>query len=142
MVTSRPATLDDEPRVLALLQQLLEDETPDPLRWSAGYRLIVAGDRGTALVAEDTDRVLGCITVSYNLAVRYGGEYAQIEELIVDQAARGKNVGAALVNAAIDAARARGCQEIGLYSRETTRAFYEKLGFRYAGPELRLPLKE
>ena len=53
-----------------------------------------------------------------------------------------KNVGAALVNAAIDAARARGCQEIGLYSRETTRAFYEKLGFRYAGPEVRLPLKE
>ncbi len=142
MVTIRPATLDDEPRVLELLAQLMEDEPADAPRWSAGYRLIVAGDRGTALVAQDASRVVGCITVSYNLAVRYGGEYAQIEELIVDQAARGKDAGAALVNAAIDAARARGCQEIGLYSRENTRAFYEKLGFRYTGPEVRLPLTE
>ena len=50
------------------------------------------------------------------------------------------NAGAALVCASIDAARAHGCREIGLYSREHTRAFYEKLGFSYAGPELRQPL--
>jgi ribosomal protein S18 acetylase RimI-like enzyme len=45
-----------------------------------------------------------------------------------------------LVRSAIDAARERGCREIGLYAREETRAFYEKLGFGYAGPELRMPL--
>jgi GNAT superfamily N-acetyltransferase len=42
----------------------------------------------------------------------------------------------ALLKAAIAEARRRGCSLITLYSRETTRAFYEKAGFRYAGPEL------
>ena len=75
-----------------------------------------------------------------DLAIRYGGEYAQIEELIVDPRARGLKAGAALVRASIEAARAHGCREIGLYSREQTRAFYEKLGFSYTGPELRQSL--
>jgi hypothetical protein len=33
------------------------------------------------------------LTVSYNLAIRYAGEYAQLEELIIDPAACGKNIG-------------------------------------------------
>jgi hypothetical protein len=37
----------------------------------------------------------------------------------------------------MDEARRRGCEEMGLYPREETRAFYEKLGFAYAGVELR-----
>jgi GNAT superfamily N-acetyltransferase len=80
------------------------------------------------------------ISVSFNLAIRYETAYAQIEELVVDAAARGKQAGAILVRAAIDEAKARGCNEIGLYPREETRPFYEKLGFVYAGVELRQPL--
>jgi ribosomal protein S18 acetylase RimI-like enzyme len=142
MITTRPATAADEARILELLPQLLEDGPPRPDRWREGYRRLAAGDRGAALVAEHGGAVVGCITLSYNLAVRYGGEYAQIEELIVDRDARGLHAGAALVDAAIAVARARGCGEIGLYSREHTRAFYEKHGFRYTGPELRLPLTD
>jgi GNAT superfamily N-acetyltransferase len=41
-----------------------------------------------------------------------------------------------LVKAAIEEAKRRGCNLITLYSREHTRAFYEKAGFRYIGPEL------
>ena len=83
---------------------------------------------------------MGTITLSFNLALRYGGEYAQIEELILDESQRGKGTGALLVNTAIGAARERGCREMGLYAMEHTRAFYEKLGFQYTGPELRMEL--
>jgi GNAT superfamily N-acetyltransferase len=83
---------------------------------------------------------LGVITWSINLALRYGGCYAQIEELVVDAAKRGTGAGAALVREAIARARAAGCAEIGLYALEHNRPFYEKLGFVYAGPELRQPL--
>jgi GNAT superfamily N-acetyltransferase len=72
--------------------------------------------------------------------MRYGGEYCQLEELVVDPAARGKNVGAQLVNATVDAARARGCADYGLYLVETTehnRPFYEKCGFEVVGTEMR-----
>ncbi len=39
----------------------------------------------------------------------------------------------ALLKAAVAEAHRRGCS---LVTRETTRAFYEKAGFRYTGPEL------
>jgi GNAT superfamily N-acetyltransferase len=68
------------------------------------------------------------------------GEYAQLEELIVDPAARGKNVGGLLVETAVERARTRGCPEFGLYLLEATehnRPFYEKVGFEHVGSEMR-----
>ena len=92
-------------------------------------------------MALEHDVVLGVITFSCNLAVRFDTAYAQIEELVVDGAARGKKAGAALVRAAMSDAAARGCEEMGLYPRETTRGFYESLGFAYVGVELRQRLR-
>jgi GNAT superfamily N-acetyltransferase len=143
MVTVRPATAGDAGRIVALLGQLLgpEDSPTGPETWRTTLlALLATPGRGAALVAEDETGILGVITQSYNLAIRYGGTYAQIEELVVDEAGRGKHVGAALVQAAIAAAREHGCAEIGLYAREHNRPFYEKQGFSYVGPELRLRL--
>jgi ribosomal protein S18 acetylase RimI-like enzyme len=141
MPTTRPATTADEDRVMELLGQLFEDAPVDEAVLRPAYqRLLGEPSRGAALVAEDETGVLGVITFSYNFAVRYGGFYAQIEELVVDSDARGKNAGATLVQASIAASREHGCKEIGLYAREHNRPFYEKQGFVYSGPELRQAL--
>ncbi|MGE0572558.1 MAG: GNAT family N-acetyltransferase [Dehalococcoidia bacterium] len=132
-VTTRLAQATDEEAVFALLPQLLDA----PPEGRDVFRALLSSDRGAVVVVEEEGRLLGFISLSFNPAIRYGGNYAQIEELIVDEAARGKQGGAILVRAAIAEARKRGCREIGLYSREHTRAFYEKLGFAYSGPELR-----
>src|SRR5262249_30048962 len=125
MINVRPATESDGPRILELLSQLFErDITKEDARVTALRRLLDS-DRGAVLVAVEGDVVHGVITFSCNLAVRFDTAYAQIEELVVDEATRGRKVGAALVRAAMDDARARGCEEMGLYPRETTRAFYE-----------------
>jgi predicted N-acetyltransferase YhbS len=137
MIDVRPAAEADVARILELLSELFErDLTVDPARETA-LRRMLDSNRGAVLVAFEDDVVHGVITFSCNLAVRFDTSYAQIEELVVDDAARGKKAGAALVRAAIGAARARGCEEMGLYPRETTRAFYERLGFEYVGVELR-----
>ena len=123
--------------MLALLGQLFErDVMREPGR-SVAFRRMLESERGFVLAAEESGAVLGLISVSVNLAIRFDVAYAQIEELVVDAAARGKQAGAILVRAALDEARRRGCEEIGLYPREETRAFYEKLGFSYVGVELR-----
>ncbi|HXO68565.1 MAG TPA: GNAT family N-acetyltransferase [Bradyrhizobium sp.] len=140
----RPGTLADEPAVFALLPALTEAalvagipiERSDAAR--AVYRDLVTGTRGSVIVLEADGEVLGVITSSYVSAIRYGGEYARLEELIVDDKVRGTGAGMALLKAAIAEARRRGCSLVTLYSRETTRAFYEKAGFRYTGPELHL----
>jgi ribosomal protein S18 acetylase RimI-like enzyme len=137
VIATRAARGEDEARVLGLLGQLFErDISRDPPR-GAAFRRMLGSERGFVILAEEGEEVLGVISVSVNLAIRFDVAYAQIEELVVDSAARGKRAGAVLVRAAMDEARRRGCEEMGLYPREETRAFYEKLGFSYVGVELR-----
>jgi len=137
VIDVRPADDADVPRVLELLGQLFDrDVTHDEAR-ATSLRRLLDTDRGGVLVAFDADQVLGVITFSCNLAVRFDTAYAQIEELVVDDAARGRRAGAALVRAAMAEAGRRGCEEMGLYPREETRAFYEGLGFEHVGVELR-----
>ena len=134
----RTATRVDETACLRMVE-LLTAETRTPT-WSATFKSLISGERGEALIAEEGGALCGLATVSYNLAIRYGGEYAQLEELIVDPAVRGKNVGGLLVEATLAHARARGCSEFGLYLLEATehnRRFYEKYGFHVVGSEMR-----
>lgn len=106
------------------------------------FSTFLTGARGELLVAEENGALLGMASCSYNIALRYGGEYCQLEELVVSPAARGKNIGAQLMQAAVAAAEERGCAEFGLYlvaSTEHNRAFYEKFGFTAVGTEMRRP---
>ncbi len=145
-VSVRRATPADEGAALELMAQLQRfadngQDSGQEATWRAGFRQVLGQrERATALVATDDSRLLGLITISFNLAMRYGGLYAQIEELIVHERVRGQHLGSLLVNAGIEASREIGCREIGLYALERNRPFYEKLGFEYAGPELRQAL--
>jgi GNAT superfamily N-acetyltransferase len=141
-VAVRLATAADEARCLALIESLTRERAAPA--WRDVFRDLVGGARGAIHVADEAGAILGVATVSYNLAIRYAGEYAQLEELIVDPAARGKNVGGLLVQAAIERARQRGCAEMGLYlvpSTEGNRPFYAKYGFSVIGTEMRMPLR-
>ncbi|MFG2130362.1 GNAT family N-acetyltransferase [Streptomyces sp. NPDC048751] len=55
--------------------------------------------------------------------------------LAVTRAARGLGVGAALVRAVEDAARARGLTAVDLHAQTQALGFYERLGYLAYGPE-------
>ena len=60
------------------------------------------------------------------------GSRAWIEDVVVDEAARGAGVGAALNQAALDHARALGAKTVDLTSRpsrEAANRLYQRLGF-------------
>jgi ribosomal protein S18 acetylase RimI-like enzyme len=60
------------------------------------------------------------------------GTRAWIEDVVVDEAARGRGVGAALIREAVRLARASGARTVDLTSRPSRRAanrLYERLGF-------------
>jgi len=137
-VLTRAATDDDRRRCFELIETLT-GRTPTG-DWAEVFASHLRGERGAVVVAERDGVILGCATVSYNLAIRYGGEYCELEELIVDEPGRGLGLGRILVQRTIDDARRRGCAEIGLYLVPTTegnRGFYEKLGFEVLGTEMR-----
>ena len=77
-VQTRPATREDQPRVFALIEQLT-GESPNS-SWVEVYNSHLRGERGAVIIAENDKEILGVATVSYNLTVRFGGEYCELEE--------------------------------------------------------------
>lgn len=141
-VTIRAAKPADEARCQELLE-LLGDGAYTPKAFHETFTRLLDQSRGRIIVADEDDFILGMATVSYNVALRYDGEYCQLEELIVDAVARGKNVGGLLVQQTIADAETRGCGEYGLYlmaHTEHNRPFYEKYGLRAVGTEMRMAL--
>ena len=143
-VNIRLAKQDDEQRCLELLN-VLADTTSDSNKIfnSDTFSKLISNERGSLLIAEENKIILGMASISFNLALRYNGEYCQLEELVVDQNARGKNVGGLLIKKTLKLAKNRGCKEFGLYLLESTKhnqSFYEKYGFVVIGDEMRQSL--
>ncbi len=143
-VNIRLAKQDDEQRCLELLN-VLADSTSDSNKIfnSDTFGKLISNERGSLVIAEENRIILGMASISFNLALRYNGEYCQLEELVVDQDARGKNVGGLLIEETLKLAKNRGCKEFGLYLLESTKhnqSFYEKYGFVVIGDEMRQSL--
>ncbi|MEV6807193.1 GNAT family N-acetyltransferase [Streptomyces sp. NPDC051132] len=70
-------------------------------------------------------------------APRTGGDptAGSLGRLAVSRTARGLGVGAALVRAIEDAARARGLAAVDLHAQTRALGFYERLGYTAYGPE-------
>ncbi len=125
--------------------------------WASGGYLPVLRDvaaraaQSLVLVALEDGRVVGSVTVATG-----GGRYAEqagpgeavVRMLLTDPALRGRGVGGALMDAALDAAVADGCTRVRLSTQAemaSAHRLYERLGFvRTPGddwsPELGLTL--
>lgn len=96
----------------------------------------------TALVADGGERLLGAVTIHVTPVLHRAGPVGRLTALVVDDAARGRGVGRALVRAAEGLLTARGCvlMEVTSNRRRTdAHAFYERVGFaatslRFAKP--------
>ena len=147
-VNIRLAKLEDQRRCSELLNVLAivtSEASSDPYEFfdSDTFSKFISNERGSLIIAEENGKILGMASISFNLALRYNGEYCQLEELVVDQDARGKNVGGLLIEETLRLAKNRGCKEFGLYLLESTKhnqPFYEKYGFVKIGAEMRQSL--
>jgi ribosomal protein S18 acetylase RimI-like enzyme len=82
------------------------------------------------LARDDDDTVVGMLTLAVFRVPT--GLRAWIEDVVVDEAVRGRGVGAELTNAAIHLANQRGARTVDLTSRpsrEAANRLYQRLGF-------------
>lgn len=129
------------PELQAALARLLPQLNPTlPVPDLARLERLMADPDVTLLVAKDEKHeIVGTTTV-----VVYTTPFwikARLDEVVVDDAARGRGVGEALVKAALDVARERGAQVAELQSgrgpnREAAHRLYFRLGFKLRDSDL------
>ena len=99
----------------------------------ASVERIMAGGDGEYLLAAVDGDAAGVCQLRFRWSVWKSAEDCWLEDLFVREAARGAGLGRALVEAALDRARERGCKRIELDVNEdnaAARALYEACGFR------------
>jgi ribosomal protein S18 acetylase RimI-like enzyme len=118
--------------VVAALARLLPQLSSSAVVLDAdGVARVVGSEANTVLVARLDGEIVGTLTlVMFPLPT---GLRARIEDVVVDGAARGSGVGAALTEHALRLAEQSGARTVDLTSRPTREAanrLYERLGFR------------
>jgi ribosomal protein S18 acetylase RimI-like enzyme len=94
-------------------------------------RRIVSGEANTVLLARAEGEIVGTLTLVV-FAIP-SGLRGRIEDVVVDEAMRGKGVGAALTREALRLAAKLGARTVDLTSRPSRDAanrLYERLGFQ------------
>ena len=140
----RRADINDKPRIEELLRQVLEvHHNARPDIFKSGTRKytsreledIIADDNRPIFVAEDGGMIYGyafCIFVCHvadNILTDIKTLY--IDDLCVDEAARGKGIGRELYNFAVSFAKESGCYNLTLNvwaDNVSALGFYEALG--------------
>lgn len=137
----RDANKADLPRLLELLDQLLlspdaegEDlSSPVAETYRAPFDEIEANPNHRLLVVDVGGRVVGTavVLVIANLS-HHGRPWAVVENVVVDEAERGKRYGELLMERAREIAEQAGCYKVSLTSqkgRADAHRFYQRLGF-------------
>jgi GNAT superfamily N-acetyltransferase len=106
---------------------------PLDLRYEAALEAIARDPNNMLMVAELDGAIAGVFHLTFIQYVAYrGGVVAQIENVVVDPALRGRGLGERMMRWAIDEARRRGAHRVQLTTNKVrTRAhrFYQRLGF-------------
>ena len=131
MITVEPVrawSRELEEAVARLLPQLSASRTP-PGR--AELEELLADPQATLVAAWSDGELVGIAVVAMHRKLTH--LTARLEDVVVDEHARGQGAGEALVSAAIDEARRRGAPELELHTsprREAANRLYPRLGFR------------
>lgn len=148
----RTAVAADVPALVRMLADdpigATRESAAEPL--DAGYisafDAIARDPNNELLLAERGGAIVAVVQITFIPSLTYRGSWrAQLEGVRVAAGARGGGIGRALIEAAIDRARARGCRLVQLTSdqrRPDAIRFYEQLGFRTTHAGMKLALGE
>ena len=131
MAVTQATTVSDE-LVAAFARLVPQLSTSAQLPTRAELEQIVSSSAATLLLARDPDgQIIGSLTLVVFRTPT--GARAWIEDVVVDEAARGQGAGAELIGQAIRLASESGVRTVDLTSRPSrgaANALYEKVGFR------------
>lgn len=142
MESARRATTADVARIGELAREAIEELRPTRGGevWARQSARTIPADAELAAALDDPDRLLlvgevDGTTIGYAAArveiMRDGGRLAVLDDLYVEDGARGVGVGEALMGLVVDWARAGGCfgiDSVALPGNRATKNFFESFG--------------
>ena len=138
-VTFRPAREEDLAEIVALMADdplgaTRESKKGSLAPYARAFEEIDADPNNLVIVADDGDRVVGCLQVTFiaNLSFK-GGTRALIEAVRVADSHQGQGLGRAIMEHAVALAKERQCRMVQLTSnkqRPDALKFYERIGFQ------------
>jgi ribosomal protein S18 acetylase RimI-like enzyme len=129
-VDVQPAQHVDDELVTAFARLIPQLSSSSPPPTGDELAVIVASPDSVLYLARVDGMLVGSLTLAFYRIPT--GLKAWIEDVVVDESARGHGVGEALNRAAIDEARRRGAKNVSLTSRSSREAanrLYRRLGF-------------
>ena len=134
----RLAQPGDEDAVFGLVQQLGHAFAPERGAFDATIASYLAGEQPTVVlhVAEEPEGVLGYALTTIVPLLSTNGPSAQLQEIVVDGRARGRDLGTALVRAVEAECERRGVTQLTVASRRAG-GFYDRLGFHESAEYMR-----
>ena len=128
LATERDAA--DVARLMIGFRNWWHRSEPDDAAFETGVRRILADPNAEFLLAGDPPA--GVCQLRYRYAIWTESEDCWLEDIYVEDGARGAGLGRELIEAAFESARARGCRRMELDVNEANRGavrLYESLGF-------------
>lgn len=135
-VEIRAAQPRDIPALVELLRVLFSQEVefkPDGTKQEAALLMILNDSaHGAILVAENSEQILGMVSLLPLVSTALGTRVAILEDMVVAPSARGIGVGAKLLGSAIAYAKSEGYARLTLLTDQdnlVAQQFYENAGF-------------
>ena len=126
----RAARAADADPVYALLEQLASSYSPERPAFDANFPLLLDDTTSLLLVAEDAaGSIVGYALTTITPLLHTNGSSAQLQELVVHDAHRGRGIGTSIVEEVERVCRDRAVRQITVASRRSAD-FYERIGYR------------
>ncbi|KTD04399.1 putative acetyltransferase [Legionella geestiana] len=148
----RKAKYSDLPDIILLLaddeigSKREKYDEPLPQAYYDAFDLIDKDSNNWLMIAELDDKIIGTLQLTFITYLTYqGGTRAQIEGVRTDRSFRGRGIGKALVEWAINKSKEKGCHLVQLTTdkrRPKALAFYTKSGFVASHEGLKLKIGE
>lgn len=129
-VSIEPAAAVDDELVDAFARLIPQLSSSSPAPGADQLRELVDGDDTVLFIARLGTQIVGSLTLAFYRIPT--GLKAWIEDVVVDDVARGRGLGRLLNVAALDEAQRRGAKDVSLTSRpsrEDANRLYQRIGF-------------
>jgi len=127
MIKTKPVKIQDYQKVIDMLQSI-SDFIPRDEDINDVWEAFISQDNLNGFSFFLDNELVGYGSVFYEIKIR-GGKACHIEDIVVNENARGNKIGQFIIDYLLKEALKNNCYKVSLSCKENNIGFYEKCGF-------------